>query len=314
MSQATFRTTLSRKGRGKGNNRVTDSFGTHTIETARRLLTARFEAAGIDSAALDARMLTGEALRLDLTALVAQGPRQLTADDAARLDAFARRRLTGEPVARILGRKEFWGLPLKLSADTLVPRPDTETVVEAALEILRAEGRVRAPLRIADLGTGSGAILLALLTELPNATGIGTDLSAAAIDTAKANSQHLGLAPRADFMVGDYAGGLSGLFDLIVSNPPYIRSADIASLAPEVRDHDPHLALDGGADGLEAYRRIVPQASGLLSSGGLLVLEIGQGQDGDVAQLVAAAGLTVAGPTRADLAGIGRAVVGKLPP
>jgi release factor glutamine methyltransferase len=293
---------------------VTDSLARHSIETARRLLTARFEAAGIESAALDARMLTGAALRLDLTGLIAQGPRQLTTDDAARLDAFARRRLAGEPVARILGTKEFWGLPLELSADTLVPRPDTETVVEAALEILRAEGRTRAPLRIADLGTGSGAILLALLTELPDATGVGTDLSAAALDTAKANAQRLGLAPRATFVVSDYAGGLSDPFDLIVSNPPYVRSADIASLSPEVRDHDPHLALDGGDDGLEAYRRIAPQAAGLLSPRGLLVLEIGQGQDGDVARLVTAAGLTVAGPARADLAGIGRAVAArKLP-
>ncbi|MEH6951643.1 peptide chain release factor N(5)-glutamine methyltransferase [Nitrobacter sp. NHB1] len=293
---------------------MAESFAAQTIETARRSLAARFEAAGIDSAALDARMLTGAALHLDLTGLIAQGPRQLTADDVTRLDAFARRRLAGEPVARILGTKEFWGLPLKLSADTLVPRPDTETVVEAALEILRAEGRTRAPLRIADLGTGSGAILLALLSELREATGVGTDLSAAALDTAKANAQHLGLAPRADFMVSDYAWGLSDPFDLIVSNPPYIRSADIASLAPEVRDHDPHLALDGGRDGLDAYRRIATQAAGLLSPRGLLVLEVGQGQDGDVVRLVAAAGLTVAEPARADLAGIGRAVAArKLP-
>jgi release factor glutamine methyltransferase len=285
-----------------------------SVETARRALTARFEAAGIDSAALDARILTGAVLGFDLTGLIAHGSRQLSREDAARLDAFAQRRVAGEPVARILGTKEFWGLSLKLSADTLVPRPDTETVVEVALDILRAEGRAKAPLRIADLGTGSGAILLALLAELPNATGIGTDLSAAALHTAKDNAQDLGLAPRADFIVSDYADGLSGRFDLIVSNPPYVRSADITSLAPEVRDHDPHLALDGGRDGLEAYRRIAPQASRLLSPGGLLVLEIGQGQDGDVAGLVAAAGFTVAEPARADLAGIGRAIAGKLPP
>ncbi|GAB1718079.1 MAG: [protein release factor]-glutamine N5-methyltransferase [Nitrobacter sp.] len=293
---------------------MSGSLAGQSIETARRLLTARFEAAGIDSAALDARMLAGAALQLDLTGLITHGPRPLTMDAAARLDAFVRRRIAGEPVARILGTKEFWGLPLKLSAETLVPRPDTETVVEASLDILRAEGRAKSPLRIADLGTGSGAILLALLSELPNAAGIGTDLSAAALGTAKDNAQALGLTPRADFLVGDYAEGLTGLFDLIVSNPPYIRTADIASLAPEVRDHDPHLALDGGDDGLEAYRRIAPQASGLLSPGGHLVLEIGQGRDGDVAQLVAAAGLTVAGSPRADLAGIGRVIVGKLPP
>jgi release factor glutamine methyltransferase len=292
-----------------------DSFAGQSIETARRTLTARFKAAGIDSDALDARLLTGAALNLDLTGVIAQATRQLTTDEADRLDGFARRRLAGEPVARILGSKEFWGLPFKLSAETLVPRPDTETIVEATLEILRAGDRSQTRLRIADLGTGSGAILLALLTELPDATGIGTDLSTAALGTAKANAQYLGLASRADFIVSDYADALSGTFDLIVSNPPYIRSADIAGLAPEVRDHDPHLALDGGRDGLEAYRRIAPQAARLLSPGGLLVLEIGQGQDDDVARLVAAAGLTVMGPAKRDLAGIGRAVLGrKLPP
>jgi len=285
-----------------------------SIDAARRTLTTRFAAAGIDSAALDARLLAGAALHLDLTSLIAQGARQLTREEADRLDAFALRRIAGEPVARILGTKEFWGLPLTLSADTLVPRPDTETIVEAALETLRAEGGGDDALRIADLGTGTGAILLALLTELPNATGIGTDLSAAAIGTATANARHLGLASRADFMVSDYAENLSGAFDLIVSNPPYIRSADIAVLAVEVRDHDPHLALDGGPDGLDAYRRIAPQAAELLAPGGLLVLEIGQGQDEDVARLVAAAGLTAAGAVRTDLAGIGRAVMGRKKP
>jgi release factor glutamine methyltransferase len=293
---------------------VTDSFTGQTIEAARRALTARFKTHALESAELNARLLVGAVTGLDLTGLISAAARHLTPDQAAQLEAFSKRRLAGEPAARILGTKEFWGLPLKLSADTLVPRPDTETVVETALDILRAEGRTQAPLRIADLGTGSGAILLALLTELPDATGVGTDLSAAALDTAKANAQHLGLASRADFMVSDYAEGLSDPFDLIVSNPPYIRSADIASLAPEVRDHDPHLALDGGRDGLDAYRRIAPQAAGLLSPRGLLVLEVGQGQDGDVVRLVAAAGLTVAGPARADLTGIGRAVAArKLP-
>lgn len=288
---------------------MADLFAAQTIESIRRALTARFEAAGIDSAALEARMLTGAVLSLDLTGLIAQGLRRLDEDDAARLDALARRRLAGEPLARILGTKEFWGLPLKLSADTLVPRADTETVVEAALGVLRAEGRTQEPLRIADLGTGSGAILLALLTELPAATGVGTDLSAAALGTARTNAQGVGLSARAQFLVSDYGDGLSGPFDLIVSNPPYIRSADIPALAPEVRDHDPQLALDGGLDGLDAYRRIAPQAAALLADGGLLVLEIGQGQGGAVSRLVTAAGLTVMGSVRADLAGIGRAVV-----
>src|SRR5205085_9920640 len=151
---------------------------------------------------------------------------------------LARRRLAGEPVARILGQKEFWGLPLALSPATLVPRPDTETVVELALQMLREGSASRQP-RIADLGTGTGAILLALLSELPEATGIGTDISDEALETATANAARLGLAPRASFIGCDYASALSGSYDLIVSNPPYIRSSDIAGLAVEVREHDP---------------------------------------------------------------------------
>ena len=230
----------------------------HRTARARRALQA---SASIDSAELDARTLIGAALNLDLTGLIASSARTLTASEATRLEAFARRRLAGEPVARILGQKEFWGLPLKLSAATLVPRPDTETVVERALEILRAENAITRALRIADLGTGSGAILLALLIELPDAVGVGTDISVEALDTAQANAAHLGLAIARSFVACDYATGLSGRFDLIVSNPPYIRSAEIAGLAPEVRDHDPPSALDGGADGLAAYRALIPQAA-----------------------------------------------------
>ena len=194
--------------------------------------------------------------------------RQLTSAELARLAEYARRRLAGEPVARILGEKEFWGLPLQLSSATLVPRPDTETVVELALQLLRAGGDLDRPLRIADLGTGSGAILLALLSELPAAQGFGTDISEAALQTAGANAARAGLSGRATFIACDYASGLAGPFDLIVSNPPYIRSADIDGLAAEVRNHDPMAALDGGADGLDAYRALIPQAAGLLAPGG----------------------------------------------
>lgn len=282
-----------------------------TVEAARRALTARFRTMNIESPDLDARLLAGAVLSLDLTGLVTQAARQLTADEADRLNASAQRRIAGEPVARILGAKEFWGLPLEVSAATLSPRPDTETVIEAALEHLRADGLTRAPLRIADLGTGTGAILLALLTELPEATGVGTDISTAALETARQNAASLGLDARADFIVSDYARDLSGPFDLIVSNPPYIRSAEIAALAIEVRGHDPHLALDGGPDGLDAYRRIAPQAAQRLTPGGLLVLEIGQGQEGDVAALMTAAGLTMTGAPKPDLAGIIRVVTGR---
>jgi release factor glutamine methyltransferase len=286
-----------------------------TIESVRRALTSRFRANAIDSAELDARLLAGAVLGLDLTGLITAANRPLTADESARLDQFAQRRLAGEPVARILGTKEFWGLSLQLSAATLVPRPDTETVVELALEMLRADGTANRPLRVADLGTGSGAILLALLSELPQAHGFGTDISAAALLTATANAARAGLADRATFIACDYATGLTGPFDLIVSNPPYIRSADIAGLATAVRDHDPPAALDGGTDGLDAYRALIPQATCVLAPGAVLVVEAGQGQSGDIEALMTAAGLTRERAPKADLAEIPRAVGGrKLPP
>jgi release factor glutamine methyltransferase len=291
------------------------TFAGQTVETARRTLAARFKSGHIDSAELDARILIGAALGLDLTGVIAAAGRPVTSIESIRLEDFARRRLAGEPVARILGAKEFWGLPLKLSAATLVPRPDTETVVELALEMLRAGPAPDRALRIADIGTGSGAILLALLSELPDARGIGTDISAAALRTASANAADLGFADRASFVACDYAAALSDPFDLMVSNPPYIRSAEIADLAAEVRDHDPLQALDGGADGLDAYRTLIPQAARLLARGGALVVEAGRGQSGHIQGLMTAAGLTQERPAKADLAGIPRAVAGRnLPP
>ncbi|MGJ4993185.1 peptide chain release factor N(5)-glutamine methyltransferase [Bradyrhizobium sp. HKCCYLS3077] len=282
-----------------------------TIDAARRVLAARFADAGLDSPDLDARLLAGHALQLDLTGLVMHGQRQLSADDARRLEALAARRLAGEPVARILGTKEFWGLELALSADTLVPRPDTETVVELALAHLATGGDLKRRLRIADLGTGSGAILLALLSELPDAFGIGTDISHAALRTARDNAHVLGLGGRAGFVACSYASALSRSFDLIVSNPPYIPSRDIDELAIEVRAHDPARALDGGSDGLDAYRALIPQAAPLLRPGGALVVEVGLGQSEDAATLMINAGLvTDPGAIRRDLGGIPRAVMG----
>ena len=286
-----------------------------TIETARRALTARFKAGAIDSAELDARLLSGAVLGLDLTGLITAANRLLTSDESTRLEQFAERRLRGEPVARILGHKEFWGLSLQLTPATLVPRPDTETIVELALEMLRANDLANHPLRVADLGTGSGAILLALLSELPDALGFGTDISEAALQAARANAAQAGLADRVTFIACDYATGLTAPFDLIVSNPPYIRSADIGGLATEVRNYDPMAALDGGADGLDAYRALIPQAACLLAPGAALVVEAGQGQSRDIEALMTAAGLTHERPPKADLAGIPRAVAGrKLPP
>lgn len=285
-----------------------------SIETARRALTLRLRTKAVESAELETRILIGHVLGLDLTGMIAAASRLLTPDESNRLEDAIRRRLDGEPVARILGLKEFWGLPLQLSAATLVPRPDTETAVELALDVLDAAADPDRAWRIADIGTGSGAILLALLSELPVAYGIGTDISVAALRTARANARRLSLAPRAVFVACDYGSALSGPFDLIISNPPYIRAADIADLATEVRDHDPHRALDGGADGFDAYRAIAPEARRLLAPGGALVVEVGRGQSGQVQDLMMAAGLTPEGPARADLAGIPRAVVGRKMP
>lgn len=281
-----------------------------TVETARRALSARFNAAGIESAELDARLLVGAVLKLDLTGLITSANRSFDSDETSRLESLAARRLQGEPVARILGEKEFWGLPFSLSADTLVPRPDTETVVELALESLRAT-QIKRGARIVDIGTGSGAILLALLHEWPGSFGIGTDISVAALATARDNADKLGLAQRAAFVACHYAAAITGRFDLIVSNPPYIRSADIRELAREVRDHDPPRALDGGADGLDAYRVLIPQAAGLLAAGGAVIVEAGLGQRGSIEAMMTAAGLDLQPAAKTDLGGIPRAISGR---
>jgi release factor glutamine methyltransferase len=291
----------------EGERQLSDPLAGLTVEQARREIARRLASQAGDAAELDARLLVGHALGLDLTGMVSAANRALKADESNHIEALANRRLAGEPVARILEHKEFWGLPLSLSPATLVPRPDTETVVELALDMLRTGSANPRP-RIADLGTGTGAILLALLSELPEATGIGTDISEQALATATANAQHLGLAARASFIRCDYASDLTGPFDLIVSNPPYIRTSDIAGLSVEVREHDPLRALDGGADGLDAYRALIPQAARILGTNSVLVVEAGQGQAAQIEALMTAAGLAPHGPPRADLAGIPRAV------
>jgi release factor glutamine methyltransferase len=290
-----------------------------SVAAARRHLAQRFREAGLDTPDLDARVLVGHALELDHAALAAQSDRHLTNSEADAIAALMQRRLDREPVARIVGTKEFWGLPLALNADTLVPRPETETVVEAALAAI-GDDRRRA-LRIADLDTGSGALLLALLSELPAAHGIGTDISTAALECARANAAALGLGSRASFVACDHgaalgcaalAGSARGGFDLVVANPPYIASAEIAGLAPEVREFDPRRALDGGADGLAAYRAIIGDARRLLAPQGVLVLELGAGQLDAVTLLATDAGLTPAAAARRDLAGVPRALAVKV--
>jgi release factor glutamine methyltransferase len=261
---------------------------------------------GFDSPDLDARLLVGHALGLDHAALVAHSARPLTPAEIEALDAALTRRLAHEPVTRILGTREFWSLPLRITPDVLVPRPETETVVEAVLAVAE-RGR---PARIADLGVGSGAILLALLSELPDAIGIGTDRDPDALGVARDNARRLGLATRAGFVACDFGTAVAGGCDIVVSNPPYIPTRDIATLAPDVRDYDPRAALDGGADGLAAYRAIAADAPRLLAAGGWLAVEIGIGQDEAVAALLAARGLAVDAPRR-DLAGCPRVVMGR---
>jgi release factor glutamine methyltransferase len=278
-----------------------------TIAEARRMLVQAFKLAGIDEAEADARLLFGHALRLDRTRLLAESDRLLEAREVKAIQTLAARRLQHEPVSRILGIKEFWSLPLQVSDDVLVPRPDTETVVELALELMDRDGLRREPLRILDIGAGSGAIALALLSELPNAVATMTDISAAALAIARANAETHEMAARCGFTVCDIAEGIEGPFDLIVSNPPYIAHADIASLEPEVREHDPMLALNGGKDGVDAYRAIARHAPRLLAPGGRLVVELGLGQEAAVRTLLTEAGLTV-GRARADLAAIPRAL------
>lgn len=278
-----------------------------TLHQLRRLAVSRLASAGIDTPDLDARLLIEHALGLTREALFTKANDPVPEPDAARVLALIDRRAAHEPVGRILGHREFWTLDLALNPDTLEPRPDTETVVEAVLKAIPAPD---APLRILDLGTGTGCILLALLAELPNATGLGVDLSPNAVAASTANAARNGLAARARFQTGDWGNGLTERFDVVVSNPPYIPSADIATLAPEVREHDPLRALDGGPDGLDPYRIIAGQLPTLLTPGGIAALEVGQGQAADVARLLDAAGVTVTGIFR-DLGGVERCVRGR---
>ena len=284
-----------------------------TIATTRHALAEQLRQAGIDSADADARLLISHALSIDRAELMANGARALNPDEAKAIAALGERRLKREPVARIFGRKEFWSLSLHISPAVLVPRPETETVIEAALDAVVRDALKMEKLRILDIGTGSGALLLALLNELPNAAGIGTDISAAALEIARANAERNGLAARSTFVACDIAAGVQGPFDLIVSNPPYVARGDITSLAPEVRDYDPTVALDGGTDGLDGYRAIAATAESLLARGGMLIVELGMGQEPAVRALFTKAGLTVY-TAHDDLAGIPRVLSARMLP
>jgi release factor glutamine methyltransferase len=284
-----------------------------TLSEALRVSAQEFKAAGIEAPDADARALLGHALRLSRAQLVSQSERMFDERELHAVSALVARRLKREPVARILGVKEFWSLPLAVTADVLVPRPDTETVVEAALDAVTRDGSHAEKLGVLDIGTGSGALLLALLSELPNAIGVGTDISAAALVVARGNAERNGLAGRCTFVACHIAAGIDGPFDLVVANPPYVASGEIATLEPDVRDYDPAVALDGGTDGLDFYRAIAGEASRLLTPGGRLVVELGIGQDAAVGALFTKAGLSV-GAVRNDLAGIPRALSASIAP
>jgi release factor glutamine methyltransferase len=258
----------------------------------------RLQQAGIEAAPHEARLLLASVLGVATATLVAYPERALTPAEGGRYELLIDRRARREPLTHILGRREFWGLSFRVTADTLDPRPDSETLIEAVLGELPDR---QAPLRLLDLGTGTGCLLLALLAELPQATGLGVDCSAAALAVATANASDLGLAGRAAFRLGRWSEGLSGPFDLIVSNPPYIPSGDIDGLMPEVARYEPRLALDGGPDGLDSYRMLGAEITRLLAGTGLAALEIGLGQASAVAALLATDGLVQA-TFRRDLA------------
>jgi release factor glutamine methyltransferase len=270
-------------------------------------------AAGIDNARFEARLLLARASGLSVEQLIARGLDESPVDVATTLRSLTARRVKREPMAYILGEREFWGLPFKVTPDVLVPRPDSETMIEAALALLPDRAR---PWRLLDLGTGSGCLLLTLLREFPNASGVGLDASPRALDVARANAQDLSVADRATLIAGDWrepgwTAALPGApFDLVVSNPPYIEAAAIDGLMPEVARFEPRLALDGGPDGLAAYRRIVADGPEIVTRGGFLAVEGGEGQASDIVDIFSASGFVPLAPWK-DLGGIERVIAAR---
>jgi release factor glutamine methyltransferase len=265
----------------------------------------RLRGAAIEAPRLEARRLLAHVLNTSEEALLRDPRAPVPADQAQQFAALLARRIAHEPFAYLTGRVGFWTLDLEVSPATLIPRADSESLVEAALEACPNKD---AALHVLDLGTGTGALLLAVLSELPAASGVGVDLKPEAAALAARNAARLGLAGRARFLAGDWAAALAGRFDLVLCNPPYIESAAIPTLMPEVARHEPASALDGGADGLSAYRRIIADLPRLLAPHGVAVLELGAGQQAAVEALAKAAGLTPEA-CRADLGGIPRALV-----
>lgn len=263
--------------------------GVATLLTVWKSAQARLKAGRIDSPAIDARLLLEAAADASRMDILTDPYRVVTPQQHAAYDAMIERRLKREPVSRIIGKKGFWKIILNVTPDVLSPRPDTETIMDIAMLAFTPQERFTA----IDLGTGSGAILLALLTERPGATGVGTDISSEALAVAKENAANLDLNDRASFLRTEWAAGFGDAsFDLVMSNPPYIPTDHIAGLDPEVRDHDPHLALDGGPDGLQAYRDLAPEIKRILKPLGVFAVEIGWDQGPQVKELFEAAGFT----------------------
>ncbi len=281
--------------------------GTVTIASIIAEAAAMLAASGFDEPRRRARRVVAAALDLSASEVFAHAERTLADGERNRVAALLARIAAHEPLSRALGRREFWGLEFALSADAFDPRPETETVVEAVLARLAERRR---DYRILDLGTGSGCLLLALLSELPAATGVGVDLAPGAAKTAAANAATLGLVDRAVIVVGNWAEAIAGRFDAIVANPPYIATAAIAQLPREVREHDPRRALDGGPDGLDPYRAIAADLPRLLAPGGVFAAELGAGQDAAVAEILGRHGLCVEALI-GDLAGIPRCIVAR---
>jgi release factor glutamine methyltransferase len=247
----------------------------------------RLEAAGIDSPAIDARLLLEVAASVSRTDIVTDPYRELTPEQEAAFDSFLERRARREPVSHIVGRKGFWKIMLGVNAHVLTPRPDTEVIVDLVLAAFPEHRQFN----LLDLGVGSGAIALAILAERPRAKGLGVDVSEEALAVARENASNLGLADRLALLRGDWTAGLGdATFDLVVSNPPYIATDEIDTLDPEVKDHEPRLALDGGADGLDAYRQLAPEVLRVLRPDGLLAFEIGHTQAEAVSAILEAVG------------------------
>jgi release factor glutamine methyltransferase len=265
----------------------------------------RLAEAGVAAPRLDVRLLLEHVLGAAEGTVLGQRDRPLGADVEARLATLVARRIDREPLARILGTREFWSLPFRVNDHTLVPRPDSETLVEAALE--HVAGR-HGPLSVLDLGTGSGCLLLAVLSEVAAAHGVGVDIDGAALAVARDNAHALGLGERAHFVQGDWATALGARFDLVLANPPYIATADVDGLEPEVAAFDPRRALDGGSGGLDCYRALAPQLPALLAPAATAVIEVGAGQAAAVAIILDRHQLGVAA-VRRDLAGVERCIV-----